>query len=123
MSYEVTWEANGLYRKFVGKISGMEILESNFKLQLNSNFKDLKYIINDFSEVTSHSVKSAHTVTYAQTDDIISKVVGELKIAIIANNDSILELANSYRKEMKNELFECEIFKNIEDAQNWTRNN
>ena len=120
MSYEIAWEPGGLYRKFTGKVSGKEILNSNFELQLDPRFTDVKYIINDFTGITSHSINTTYTETYAKTDDIISKKKGALKIAIVVNKDPLVDLANYYRKEMKNELFECEIFRNIEDARNWT---
>jgi len=122
MSYTIEWESKGFYRKFSGNVNGMEILHSNFELQIDPKFKDAKYIINDFTEITIHSIEIAHADSYAQTDDIISKSKGKLKIAIVVNNDSLIEIANYYRKMMKNQMFECEIFECIGDARNWTSN-
>jgi len=119
MPHTNTWETQGLYRKFVGEISGDEILESNFELQSDPNFKNIKYVINDFTEVTGHTIESAHTKAYATSDDIISNTKGKLKIALVATQPSLAALANSYREQMKNNLFECEIFQAIKEARTW----
>jgi len=52
MSHSNTWETDGLFRKFIGEISAYEILDSNIELHHDSNFCHIKYVINDFSEVT-----------------------------------------------------------------------
>jgi len=119
MSYINTWESEGLYRKFVGEISGDEILESNYELQADPNFQEIKYIINDFTEVTGHSIETAHTKAYATSDDIISNTKGKLKIALVVIQPSLMALANSYLEEMRGKLFECEMFQSIEDARKW----
>lgn len=119
MPYTNTWESEGLYRKFVGKISGVEILESNFELHENPNFQAIKYIINDFMEVTGHSIETVHTKAYATSDDVISNTKGKLKIALVVTQTSLVALANNYREQMRGKLFECEIFQSIADARKW----
>ena len=122
MSYINTWESEGLYRKFVGEINGDEILESNYELQADPNFQEIKYIINDFTEVTGHSIETAHTKAYATSDDIISNTKGKLKIALVVTQTPLIALANSYREQMIGKLFECEIFRTIQDARKWVSN-
>ena len=122
MPHNNTWEPDGLYRKFTGEISGEEILESNFELHVNPNFSNIKYIINDFTEITAHSIEIAHTKIYAKTDDIVSTTKGKLKIALVAAQAEHIDLAHNYREQMKDKLFECEIFNSIEDARNWVNN-
>ena len=119
MSYTNTWETGGLYRKFTDTISGDEILKSNFELHTDPKFQEIKYIINDFMEVTGHSIQASQTKVYAVTDDMISKTKGKLKIALVVTQDPLIALANSYREEMIGKLFECEIFHTIEDAREW----
>ena len=115
------WEKDGLYRKFTGEITGNEILESNFGLQIQPEFQSIKYIINDFTEVTGHSIDNSHTEIYAQTDEKAAskKANCELKIALLVTQPSLIALAESYRNEMKDNMFECEIFQTVEAARNW----
>ena len=119
MPYVNTWETDGLYRKFTGNISGVEILESNFELQADPNFQKIKYIINDFIEVIGHSIETSHTQVYADTDDIASNTKGRLKIALVVTQGSLISLAKAYQEQMIGNLFECEIFQSIKDAREW----
>ena len=114
-----TWESEGLLREFMGEITGDEILESNFELHDDPNFLSVKYIINDFTKVTGHSIETTHTKAYATTDDIISYSKGDLKIALVVIHDPLIALAKNYRQLMKGKTFECEIFQHIEDARKW----
>ena len=114
-----TWEQNGVYRQFTGELSGDEILASNLEINNNHNFKAAKYIINDFSKLTSHSIDVIHTKAIAVTDDILCSSKGQLKIALIVTQPDIVELANSYREQMHNNIFECEIFSTLKDAREW----
>jgi len=122
MPHTNNWEKEGLYRQFTGNISGDEILCSNFELHEHPNFQKIKYIINDFKEVTGHSIESTHTKVYALTDHIISSTKGELSIALIVTQAPLLILAENYREQMIDKLFTCEIFQHIEDARKWISN-
>jgi len=119
MPYTLTWASNGLFRKFTGNVSGDEILKSNFELHVDPYFQDITYVINDFTEMTSHSIETSHTEVYAKTDDIVSNTKGRLKIALIVSQADHIELANSYCEQMEDKIFECEIFRTEKDARIW----
>ena len=119
MPHTNTWEPAGLHRKFTGTISGDEILESNFGLHSDPDFQTINYIINDFTEVTGHSIEVIHTKVYASTDEIVSNTKGNLKIALIVTQGPLIALAESYSEEMKGNRFECAIFQTIDDARKW----
>lgn len=119
MPHTNSWTSNGIYRKFTGEVSGAEILEANFKLYDDPKFNNIKYVINDFTEITGHSVEIAHTEVYASTDDMISDTKSELKIALVVNQAAHISLAKNYQERLKNVVFECEIFQTVTDARNW----
>lgn len=119
MTHTTNWEKDGIIRIFTGELRPEEILSSNFDIYNQPNFEMVKYIINDFTEVTSFTVDNEHTKIYATTDDIISKTKGKLLIAIVATHQKHIALAKNYQQEMKNKLFECKIFQTVEDAQKW----
>ena len=122
MTYTNTWETKGLYRKFTGVINRDEILESNLKLHIHPDFQKIKYIINDFREVSWHAIENGHMRAYASSDEVIARTKGKLKIAIVVNQDALIDLANSYREQMKEKIFECEIFQTIGEARSWDSN-
>lgn len=119
MPHTNTWRKKGLLRKFTGNIQPEEILSSNFALHEHPSFAKIAYIINDFTEITGVSLNTNLVKIYAETDDIISETKGKFNIAIVVNQDNLIDLANSYRSEMKNRYFKCEIFKTVEDARKW----
>lgn len=119
MAHTLTWQSNGLFRKFTAQISPEEILKSNLDLHVHPRFEEIKYIINDFTEVTELVINTDHTKIYASIDDVISDTKGKFKIAIVAKLNAHVKLANSYREQMKNKFFECEIFKALKEAQIW----
>ena len=119
MAHTLKWETNGLYRKFTGNISSDEILESNLQLMMMPEFKKAKYIINDFLEVSDQSVLPEHTKAYAKSDNVIANTAGIIKIALVADKDELIQIASSYLEIMENELFNCELFKTVEDARHW----
>ena len=119
MPHTLTWETDGLYRKFTGDVDTFEVLNSNFQIHGDSEFKDIKYIINDFSEVASISIEISHTEIFAKTDEIIANTKGNLKIALFISQEALLPIAKSYREEMKGNRFKCEIFTSIKEAREW----
>ena len=119
MAHKITWETNGVSRNFSDALTPGEILKSNFTIYESPQFKNIKYIINDFRDVVSFSIESDDTKIYAETDDIISRTKGKLLIAIVATHHEHVALAKNYQKELTTQLFKCEIFKTLEDAQKW----
>ena len=119
MPHTLSWEKNGVNRNFSGDLTAGEILISNFTIYELPKFKDIKYIINDFRDVTSFTVENDDTKIYAETDDIISRTKGNLLIAIVATHHKHIALATNYQKELTNKLFKCEVFNTLDDAQKW----
>lgn len=116
MAHTISWNTEGIIRNFSEGISPGEILQSNIEIYTQPKFEKVKYMINDFREVTS---LTEDTKIYATTEDIIARTKGKLLIATITTHDEHIALAKNYQKEMKNNLFKCEIFENLEDAQKW----
>lgn len=119
MPHSNIWEEDGLLREFTGEIEADEILRANLNLHVHPDFYKISYIINDFSGVTSVSVTESDTQVYALTDDIISESKGRWNIAIIVTQDELLALAETYRSQMKNRFYKCEIFQTTDDARKW----
>ncbi len=119
MPHTNTWEPEGLYRKFTGITTGDEILESNFEAHLSPDFQTINYVINDFTDVTGHSIDTTHTKIYASTDEIVSNTKGKLKIALVVTQKPLIALAEHYRDEMAGNKFECRIFQTLDQARKW----
>jgi len=88
-------------------------------LHADPKFKEVSYIINDFSEITGHSLQTTHTKVYALTDELISATREELEIALVVTQDSHIALAENFRKLMSGSRIECEIIQTVEAARKW----
>ena len=56
MAYEILWEPEGIHKKYTGLVSGREMIESAQKIQSDRRFDEMRYVINDFSEISGHDL-------------------------------------------------------------------
>jgi hypothetical protein len=88
MPCEITWEPRGLYRKLYGTVSFQEIIASIESAGADPRFDDLRYSVNDFSEmqgseVTFADVESIAAVLYGQ-----SQTNARILIAIVTTDET-----------------------------------
>ena len=119
MPYTNKWEEDGLYRIFTDKISGEEILVSNLALQGDYRFDDIKYVINDFTEIVEFEVSDMDVTKIATIDNVAAIRHANMKIAIVATLESLLAWIYLYCEKMQDSPFECKIFDNLNDARKW----
>lgn len=116
MSYENVWKEKGLHRKFDGMITGQEILSSNLSLHGDDRFKDMSYIINDFTQIENFMISDSDISKIAALDITVSVYSKQIKIIIVATNENLLSWAELYLNEMNESPFECVIFEDINSA-------
>lgn len=119
MTVEYSWEATGLYRHFTNKINGQEVLNDNLNLQGDSRFDDIKYVINDFTDIADFDFSDIDIQKISITDKVASISNPTIKIAIITTIESLLVWIELYCKSMEGSLYDCKIFDNSEDAYKW----
>ena len=119
MSYHNKWEAKGIYRKFTGIVSGQEVLLSNYAIQGDPRFDDIRYVINDFTEIVDFEVSTRDIDTIAAVDNAASISNPNIKVAIVATLEPLLLWAKRYCANMQGSPYECELFNSIDDAAKW----
>lgn len=119
MSHLNIWEKKGLYRKFENKINGEEVLTSNLTIQGDSRFDDIRYVINDFTQIIDFEVSSTDINVIAATDNAASISNPNIKIAIVSSHEPLLTWIKHYCGIMKDAPFDCKIFDNINDTYKW----
>ncbi|WP_221794525.1 hypothetical protein [Oceanobacter mangrovi] len=121
MAYHTHWEAAGIYRRFYGVTSAEEILQANFDMHRNPAYFQMRYVINDFSAITGHSVTPGQTRILAGADEVIAVSLGEMKIALVIDNDEYTEVCEAYLQHMRDAVFQCRLFRQLADARDWAR--
>lgn len=119
MSYINNWEKNGLYRVFENTTSGEEVLSSNFAIQGDPRFDEIRYVINHFTNITDFVVTDSDISKIAIFDNVASISNPHLKIAIVTTYEPLLVFINKYCEQMHDSTFECKIFGNVDDACKW----
>ena len=119
MAHLNKWEGKGLYREFKDNITGREVLNINLTIQGDPRFDNIKYVINDFTQIADFYFSDIDIKLLAVTDNIAAKSNPRLKIALIVTLEPLLKWADSYCEHMKGSPYICEIFDNISDAEKW----
>ena len=125
MAHEYNWEEQGLCRTYTDAISGEEVFNSNLVIHGDPRFDDIRYVINDFTNITEFIVGKVDILNiaaidnFAAIDNIACKSNPVLKIAIVAIFEPLLEWINLYIDSMQDSLCQCKFFENIDDAYTW----
>lgn len=119
MPHTNLWEDRGVIRHFTGCVTGEEIINSNLKMHGDARFDDLAYIINDLIDVEECVITEDELVMLSVTDAVAEHSNKFLKIAIVATNMSIIDLANSYCEFMTDNTYATQVFNDMNDAFDW----
>ena len=119
MPHTNNWQEHGLIRDFSGTISGTEIIDSNLEMHGDRRFDQINYVINDFSKVIDCLVSEDELRMMSITDEIAKNCNRYLKIALVATQENIVELAKVYCEMMRDAAYDAEIFTTLEDAHAW----
>lgn len=75
MAFELVWEPDGVIKQFSGQVSAREFIQAVERVQGDSRFDEVRYIINDFSAMTGHEL----------SDEILTEA-GVLQYGAYASN-------------------------------------
>lgn len=123
MGYEITWEAQGVVKRFFGDVSNDDLMKSSTVVQADARFDDLHYVLLDFHDCLSHSVTDPALLEIAAIDEAASdnqarSGVRQVHVAIIATDSKIIDLAKRYAN-YKFDVVLFGLFFNRADARSW----
>ena len=119
MTHQLVWEENGLYRKFTDKISGNEVLNSVLKIQSDPRFDKIRYVLNDFTEISDFEVSETDIKRIVSVDNAAALTNANIKIAIVATNEPLLQWIQYYCDRLEKSPYEVKVFSYIDDAYRW----
>ena len=118
MSYEIIWEPAGVIKRFFGEINGAELMQAGIDTEGSSRFDELRYVINDFLEVTAFSVGTDHVDEIAAIDQAASITNRNIRIAVVATHPEIVALADHYARSPMN-VYPTRIFLTMAEGRAW----
>jgi hypothetical protein len=119
MAYEMIWETRGVYRRFYGRTSDLDVTESTRITEASSRFDELRYAILDFLEVDEIVIVNPSFIQETAAIDAAAALSNpNIKVAIVTVSQLIREMAEAY---IANELspYPTQIFTNLADARDW----
>jgi hypothetical protein len=121
MKYENQWETKGLLRTFSGKMTGEYILKMNLSLHGDPRFDDLRYIINDLSNISEFDISDMDIETIAAIDNAGALSNSNIKIAVVTTNQALTIWVKRYLTAMEDSTFQCQLFEDVSAARQWTK--
>lgn len=118
MPYEITWEPRGAVKRLFGFVSAEEFLRSAMDLQGHPNFDGLRFVINDFREVTGHAVTETDVKKVAAYGLGAFHVNPRIAIAAVTTDAEILRLLELYASP-RYSLYAFRHFPTLVAARNW----
>ena len=119
MPFENVWEENGVYRKYHDHVSGKEILQAMEDVHGHKLFDSIRYVVNDFLNVTECELTASDVVTLAALDRAAALSNPHIKIAIVATEPTIQMFANLYGDLMESSPYTSKVFTDLDEAKIW----
>ena len=118
MPYEIIWEPIGVIKRHFGKVTGDELLDAVQKTEGSPNFDSYRYVINDFLDCTEISVSKRETEIIAAIDNAASQTNKRIRIAIVAINPNVIDLATHYANDPLTP-YPTKLFSTMKEARAW----
>ena len=124
MPFTLTWNDDGTYVKFFGKVSISEVREADDLHYGNKKFDDIKYQICDYSDADVSHIMSRDAKIQAAHDKAASHYKTNLKVANIGKGEHIETFFEEYADFMRQwqSKWEVRSFSNYKEAIQWCTN-
>lgn len=117
MAYELTWEVNGVYWKYSGKVVGEEIIDASTSIYGDKRFSTLKYKFVDFSNVDKVDIDKSQLALIAYQHLAAERANPYLKNAILIKSGH--KMAKAFAAFFKKSSWEVKVFTDLDEANKW----
>lgn len=118
MGYELIWEPRGVIKRFNGKVTGSDLVQSVIETEADPRFDSFRYVINDFLAITNCSAQIPHADHVATIDIGASITNPRIVIAVVTTSTEIEALTNHYVA-TSDGAYPTKIFSTMDEARAW----
>lgn len=118
MPYEITWENRGAHKRMYGFVTSVEFLRAALEMQGHARFDELRYVVNDFREVTGHNITEADVMKVAAYALGAFHINPRIAIAAISTDAEIQRLMELYASP-RYSLYAFRYFPTLVAAREW----
>lgn len=119
MAYVNHWEERGIYRKYSGKLHGDEILEAVQKVEADSRFDTIRYVINDYLDITDIDIKLTNIKIVAAIDSAATLTNPNIILAQVTTNPEVEDVITNYLKAAPKNSYPSKNFTHLDKAREW----
>lgn len=119
MSYEVLWEPDGVVKRFHGCLSREDWLSAHRAVTEDPRLDSSKWVINDFSDVTSHNLTDDDLMTHTVESIGVSVYLPSIRGALVACSKPTLSLCRRIESPEYATPHESRIFQTMDEARAW----
>ncbi len=119
MPFMKTWEAEGVYFRQEGRITGDDLLNCATNLCDDERLPTLKYKIAEFVEGEEFDVTAKSIREVAAMDKRGAEINPGMKVAIVATRTLIVGMARMYELSGGDGAWETRVFETMSEARQW----
>lgn len=121
MSFETTWEEEGVCWTYTGTLTSRAILASNVEFYSDPRSDSASYQIVDLLNITQVDLDETTMEKLSAIDYAQSKSTGNIKVAFVCNYPEMIDFIKKYIKQSMqlHSNWSFRIFDNINDARAW----
>ena len=122
MGYKITWEDRVVVKRYWGRLTADEFFKSSESIRGERRFDDIRYIINDLTDVESHDFDEEAIIQAVAMHLGTTAFNPNYRIAFVTGNHELANLAGRINDVLLDEKHEIQNFSAMAEARNWILN-
>ena len=121
MPCEIIWEHKGVLKHLSGHVSADEFVHSVETIQADPRFDDIRYVINDFSQVTSHELDADLLQELAAIQYGAQASNPQVRVVYVGlkNDPELARLLQSILVGAKRSVYRVALFDSLPQTRDW----
>ncbi len=118
MAYELLWHTGGVTKRFFDMVTTDDMLLSVYETEADARFENLRYVINDFIDITGCDFETPVAERIAMQDRGAAFANPNIRIAVVTRHPQVIEAAEAYSASPLN-VYPTRIFSTMAEARHW----
>ena len=119
MAYKLIWEEKGVTANFKGTVNDLELSEIVSKFYSHEKFDFIRYLLISFIGVEKFNITSEALEEVGAMDYAAALSNPDIKVAVVSDNDAILDMFSSYVKAAQGSTWSIRYFGSTNEARKW----
>jgi hypothetical protein len=118
MGHEIQWKTGGVVRRFFGHVTGNELLAVVVEIQADERFDSLRYVINDYRDVTGFTLTPEVIDEISAIDGAAAITNPRIRVATVATAPAISAISAQFANSPLNPYL-THFFESMTEAMAW----